>query len=126
MKKTAYALALVTLILLGAYPLLAADAAPSSVAGLESQTVVPTRQGARTFANDVSVPDTTVLAASGDFDWLQPSLVTKAYAGPTAGSPSHRLARAEKRQQQVPLTTGAWLMGLGLVAFIISRKRFNA
>ena len=122
MKKTAYALALVTLILLGAYPLIAADSAPSSVASLESQTVVSTRQGARTFVDGVPVQDATVLASSGDFGWLQPSLVTDAYAG----TPGHRLARTEKNQQQVPLTTGAWLMGLGLVAFIISRKRFNS
>ena len=109
MKKTAYALALVTLILLGAYPLLAADG------NRDFQTVVSTQQTA-------STQPASLLSFSGDFAWLQPSLVSPAYAG----APGHRLARAEKRQQQVPLTTGAWLMGLGLVAFIISRKRFRS
>ena len=122
MKKTAYALALVTLILLGAYPLLTADSVSSSFTSPESQTVVATRQGARTFVDGVPVQDATVLASSGDFGWLQPSLVTDAHAG----TPGHRLARAEKKKQQVPLTTGAWLMSLGLVAFVISRKRFNS
>ena len=121
MKKTAYALALVTLILLGAYPLLAADSAPFSVASSESQTV-STRQGARTFVDGVPVQDATILASSVDFGWLQPSLVTDAYAG----VPGHRMGRSEEKNQQVPLTTGAWLMSLGLVAFIISRKRFNS
>ena len=112
MKKTAYALALVALILLGAYPLFAADV------NRDAQTVSSAQQGGPTqYAS--------VLSFSGDFGWLQPSLATQAYAGPTTGMPTHRLARAEKRQQQVPFTTGAWLMGLGLVAFIISRKRFR-
>lgn len=115
MKKTAYALALVALMLLGAYPLLAADVTPSSAADHDSQIAAATYQGLRT-------QNAGVFSFAGDFGWLQPSLATRAYAG----TPGHRLARAEKSQQKVPFTTGAWLMGLGLVAFIISRKRFNS
>ena len=118
MKKTAYALALVILMMLGSHPLFAADLAPSSVTDRDSQMVASTHQNLRT-------QNAGLFSFAGDFGWLQPSLATHAHAGPTAGTPAYRLARAEKYQQQVPFTTGAWLMGLGLVAFVISRKRFR-
>lgn len=118
MKKTAYALALVTLILIGAYPLLAAEMAPSCVTDRGSQIVASTHQSLRT-------QNAGVFSLAGDFGWMQPSLATHAYAGTSVVTPTHRLALAEKNQQQVPFTTGAWLMGCGLVAFIISRKRFR-
>ena len=123
MKQTAYALALVALMLVfAAPPLFAADATPSPAAGHDAPEVIATRLGLRTLAGGPPADKSDVVLLSGDFGWQQPSLVSQAYAGPADGVP----APAEPGEETVPLTTGAWLMGLGLVAFVISRKRFKS
>jgi hypothetical protein len=108
MKKTAYAFALVILMLIGADSLSEAQTASPAVIGQDAPMLRPTRLV------------TAAAALPGDYGWLQPSLVSPAYADPREG------AGPRLEEEQVPITTGAWLMGCGLVAFIISRKRFHS
>jgi hypothetical protein len=116
-KYTALALALVVLLLLSAHPLFASD--PS----LSPDDASLSRCSHATRAVTVGCPaeEASVLAYDVDFGWRQPSLFTNAEASSLI--PAHPAMPAE--EEPMPLTTGAWFMGVGLVVFIISRNRFK-
>ena len=95
-------------MLLGSHPLPAAEPAPVLAEARDSRTT--------------EVSGSAALPITADVGWLQPSLTSPAYAGPVAEAPG----RMAEDDHQVPLTTGAWLMGCGLVVFVISRKRFRS
>lgn len=107
MKNTAFALALVLLALIWAHPLSAADTAPLS------------HRQAVAVADGCPVEEGALLPRQIDFAWRQPSLAHAAVlSGMTLHDPSDH--------QPTSLSVGAWFMGVGLVVFVISRKRFRS
>jgi hypothetical protein len=116
MKKTTPALALVVLMALAIPSLFAAETAPLPVFDQPSTALIATRQGVRTFIDGAPAHHAKVITLAGDFGWLQPSLTTAAHAAPAPVAEEH---------QPAPLDTGAWFIVFGLLAFVISRKRFN-
>ena len=117
MKYTALALTLVVLLLIGAHPLFASHPPLSPNADSLSRSSHATR----TLTDGCPVEEASVLVPDVDFGWRQPSLFTNAEASSLI--PAHPVMPAE--EDPMPLATGAWFMGVGLVVFIISRKRFK-
>jgi hypothetical protein len=117
MKMTAPALALVALMALGIPSLFAANTAPATVFALPSAHATAPRLGVSTFTNDKLARNPNIPRVAGDLGWRPPSLTTPAHA-----APSEIPAEGD---QGTPLSIGAWFIGLGFLAFVISRKRFN-
>jgi len=117
-KKLAFALAHVFLLLIWVHSLLASEPASYSNNNPGSQTVLATRQGGRTLVKGCPVEEATILDIPESVFWHQ----SEAYAG----SRVHTAAQGPSEESSVPLATGAWFMGAGLIVFVISRKRFRS
>jgi hypothetical protein len=121
-KKAALALALVVFALLGVRSLFASDSSLPSDAGLPSRNASAVLATVPSAVAGSPAEEAAVLAFNGDSDAHRPSLFTSAEAGVLLKSPPHSPAD----EPPVPLTTGAWLIGIGLMVFVISRKRFRS
>lgn len=117
MKKTAPALALVVLMALGIPSLFAADTAPAPVFDTPSAHAAAPRLGVSTFTNGEIARNPNITRVAGDLGWRQPSLTTPAHAAP--------FETPAEEDQGAPIGTCAWFIGMGFLAFMISRKRFN-
>ena len=121
MKKTATAFALVFL-LLGIHPLFAADPERSSLPFADSRPSLAARaeNTARLEGGTASTPGGA--PPHGVVHWPRAALFREASAHP-ATVPETTPAGPQTRNTST--AAGIWLIALGLVAFIISRKRFN-
>ncbi len=119
MKKSA--LAYLFLLLIWVHPLFASEPVPYFRNGPDSQTDPATRQAVSNLAKGCLIEETAILDLSEDNNRRQASLTGMAYAGVRDVT----AARVASEENTGAMATGAWLMGAGLVVFVISRKRFR-
>lgn len=121
MKKTVCCAVLFVAQLLVANVLPAADPMAPIASGRHVNVMTVDEQTSKTVEDDAASKMSGEVSPEGNSGWLRASFTTEAFA-----KPSEELAAPDDLDSaEVPLSTGAWFMGLGLVVFIISRDRFK-
>ena len=121
MKKTVCCAVLFVAQLLFANVLPAADPMAPIASGRHVNVMRVDERKSKTVENDAASKVSGAVSPVGNSGWLRASFTTEAFA-----KPSLELAAPDDLDSsEVPLSTGAWFMGLGLVVFIISRDRFK-
>ncbi len=115
MHRILPALTLVILLGLG-IPALGADP-PPVVRSASAEGGSTVRLGPDPLANGMRTRKNEVQTLAGEFGLHRPYLVPEAHAAPAADKPP-------QTPQPTPII-GAWFIGFGLLAFVISRRRFK-
>jgi len=120
-KKTVCCAVLFVAQLLFANVLPAADPVVPIASGRHVNVMTVDEQTSKPVEDDAASKMSGEVSPGGNSGWLRASFTTEAFA-----KPSEELAAPDNLDSpEVPLSTGAWFMGLGLVVFIISRDRFK-
>jgi len=120
-KKTVCCAVVFVAQLLFANVLPAADPVAPIAPGRHVNVMRVNEQSSKTVEDDAASKMSGEVSPEGKSGWLRASFTTEAFA-----KPSEELAAPDDLDSpEVPLSTGAWFMGLGLVVFIISRDRFK-
>ena len=121
MKKTVCCAVLFVAQLLVANVLPAADPVGPIASGRHVNVMTVDEQTSKTVEDHAASRMSGEVSPEWNPGWLRASFTTEAFANPSV----ELAAPDDLDSPEVPLSTGAWFMGIGLVVFIISRDRFK-